>query len=73
MIGVIKRLSVNLPHDVLLKIYKYFIVIHLNYRDIIYDKPNNGPFFSIHKHYSHISYLQRTNTSWLKNKIENIQ
>ena len=45
MIGVIKRLSVNLPRDVLLKIYKSFIVTHLDYRDIIYDKPNNEPFF----------------------------
>ena len=63
MIGVIKRLSVNLPRDVLLKIYKSFIVTHLDYRDIIYDKPNNEPFFSIHKHYSRIAYLQYTNTS----------
>ena len=41
MIGVIKRLSVNLPHDALLRIYKLFIRPHLDYGDIIYDKPHN--------------------------------
>ena len=41
MIRVIKRLSVNLPHDALLKIYKLFIRPHLNCRDIIYDKSHN--------------------------------
>ena len=45
MVGVIKRLSVNLPRDVLLEIYQSFIVAHLHYRDIIYDKPNNERFF----------------------------
>ena len=44
MIGVIKRLSVNLPRDVLLRIYKSFIRPHLDYGDIIYDKPNNESF-----------------------------
>ena len=40
MIGVIKRLSVNLPRDALLRIYKSSIRPHLNYGDIIYEKPN---------------------------------
>ena len=44
MIGVIKRLSINLPHDALLRIYKSFIRPHLDYRHIIYDKPNNKSF-----------------------------
>ena len=44
MIGVTKRLSVNLPHDVLLMIYKSLIRPHLDYRDIIYDKPHNKSF-----------------------------
>ena len=44
MIGVIKRLSVNLPRDALLRIYKSFIRPHLDYGDIIYDKPNNESF-----------------------------
>ena len=41
MIGVIKRLSVNLPRDALLRNYKSFIRPHLDYGDIIYDKTNN--------------------------------
>ena len=44
MIGIIKRLSVNVPRDVLLRIYKSFIKSHLDYGDIIYDKPNNESF-----------------------------
>ena len=41
MIGIIKRLSVNIPRDALLRIHKSFIRPHLNYGDIIYDKSNN--------------------------------
>ena len=44
MIRVIKRLSVNLPRDALLSIYKSFIRPHLDYGDIIYDKPHNESF-----------------------------
>ena len=44
MIRVIKRLSVNFPRDVLLRSYKLFIRPHLDYGDIIYDKPNNKFF-----------------------------
>ena len=44
MIGVIKSLSVNLPRDALLWIYKSFVRPHLDYRDIIYDKPHNESF-----------------------------
>ena len=44
MIGVIKRLSLNLSCDVLLRIYKSFIRPHLGLGDIIYDKPNNESF-----------------------------
>ena len=44
MIGVIKRLSVNLPGDTLLRIYKLLIRPHLDYGDIIHDKPNNESF-----------------------------
>ena len=46
MIGVIKRLSINLSRDALLKIYKSFIRLHLDYVGIIYDKPNNESFKS---------------------------
>ena len=44
MIGVIKRLSVNLSCDALLRIYKSFIWPHLDYGDIIHEKPNNESF-----------------------------
>ena len=44
MIGVIERLSVNLPRDALLRVYKSFIRPHLDYGDIIYDKTNNESF-----------------------------
>ena len=44
MIGTIKRLSVSIPRDALLRIYKWFIRPHLDYGDIMYDKPNNESF-----------------------------
>ena len=46
MIDIIKRLSVNILRDALLRIYESFIRSHLDYRDIIYDKPNNESFKS---------------------------
>ena len=39
-----KRLSVNLPRSALLTIYKSFIRPHLEYGDILYDKPDNENF-----------------------------
>ena len=44
LIGLIKRLSVNLPRNALLTIYKSFIRPHLDFGDILYDKPNNESF-----------------------------
>ena len=44
MIGLIRRLSVNLPPNALLTIYKSFIRTHLDYGDILYDKPSNDNF-----------------------------
>ena len=43
-IDIIKRSSVNILRDELLRIYKSFIRPHLDYGDIIYDKPNNESF-----------------------------
>ena len=43
-IDIIKRSSVNILRDALLRIYKSFIRPHLDYGDIIYDKPNNDSF-----------------------------
>ena len=44
LIGLIKRLSVSLTRNALLTIYKSFIRPHLDYGDILYDKPNNENF-----------------------------
>ena len=44
IIGLIRRLSVNLPRNTLLTIYKSFVRPHLDYGDILYDKPSNNNF-----------------------------
>ena len=44
IIGVIKKLSVNLPPDALLRIYNSFIRPHLDYEYFIYDKRHNKSF-----------------------------
>ena len=44
LIGIIKKLSISFPRNALLRIYKSFIRPHLDYADIIYDKPNNASF-----------------------------
>ena len=44
LIGLIRRLSVNLPRKALLTIYKSIIRPYLDYCDILYDKPNNVNF-----------------------------
>ena len=44
LIGLIRRLSVNFPRKALLTIYKSIIRPHLDYGDILYDKPNNENF-----------------------------
>ena len=46
MIGLIRRLSVNLPRNALLTIYKSFVRPHLAYGDILYGKPSNDNFQS---------------------------
>ena len=44
LIELTRRLSVNLPRNAVLTIYKSFIRPHLDYGDILYDKPNNENF-----------------------------
>ena len=44
MIEALKSLSVNISYDVLLRIYKSFLRPHLDYGDIIYDKPHKKSF-----------------------------
>ena len=41
---LIRRLSITLPRNALLTIYKSFVRPHLNYDDILYGKPNNQNF-----------------------------
>ena len=45
-IGVIKKLFKSLPRNALLTIYKSLVRPHLDYGDIVYDRPNNEPFIS---------------------------
>ena len=47
MIDLIRRLSVNLCRNAFLPIYKSFIRPHLEYGDILYDKPNTDNFQKI--------------------------
>ena len=46
-IGLIKKLSIHLPREALLRIYKSFVRPHLDYGDKTFDKPNNESFKSI--------------------------
>ena len=43
-IGMLKKLHCDLSRKTLITIYKSFIRPHLDYGDIIYDKPNNDSF-----------------------------
>ena len=47
IIGFIKNLSIHLPREALLRIYKSFVRPHLDYGDKTFDKPNNESFKSI--------------------------
>ena len=44
--GFLKRLSNKLPYHALLRVYKSFIKSHLDYGNIVYDKPNNDSLTS---------------------------
>ena len=44
LIGLIRKLSVNFSRNALLTTYKSFIRPHLDYCNILYDKPNNENF-----------------------------
>ena len=46
IIGLIKKLPIHLPREVLLRIYKSFVRPNLDYGDIIFHKPNNESFKS---------------------------
>ena len=44
IIGLIKKLSIHLPREALLLIYKSFVRPNLDYGDTIFDKPNTESF-----------------------------
>ena len=44
IIGLIKKLSIHIPREALLQIYKSFVRPNLDYSDIIFDKPNRESF-----------------------------
>ena len=46
IIALIKKLSMHLPREALLRISKSFVRPNLDYGDIIFDKPNNESFKS---------------------------
>ena len=46
MIGLIKKLSIHLPREALLRIYKSLVRPNLDYSEINFDKPNNKSFKS---------------------------
>ena len=56
-----KRLSVHLPRSALHTIYKSFIRPHLDYGDILYDKPNNENFQNKIEQVQHRACLAITN------------
>ena len=45
-IGVIRKLFKSLPRNALLTIYKSFVRLHLDYGDIVFDRPNHESFIS---------------------------
>ena len=45
-IALLRNLSNKLPRQALVTIYKAFIRPHLDYVDIVYDKPNNETFIN---------------------------
>ena len=46
IIGLIKKISIHLPKEALLRLYKSFVRSNLDYGDIIFDKPHNESFKS---------------------------
>ena len=46
IIGLIKKLSLHLPREALLRIYTSFVRPNLDYTDITFDKPKNESFKS---------------------------
>ena len=60
IISLIRQLSIDLPQNVLLTIYKSLVWPHPDYRDILYDKPNNEIFQSKLEKVQYRTYLAIT-------------
>ena len=56
---MIKKLSTNFPYVTL---YKLCIKPHLDYTNLIYDKPNNDPFYQKSKNAPYRPVLTTTGT-----------
>ena len=61
-IGIVKRLSRAFPSDAFITIHKSFIRPHLDYADIIYDKPNNDSISQKIENAQYRAYLAITGT-----------
>ena len=46
LISTLRKLYHYVPQDPLVTIYKSFIRPHLDYADVVFDKPSNATFFS---------------------------
>ena len=60
LIGLIRRLSVSVPRNTLLAMYKSFIRLHLDYGGILFDKPENENFQNNFKKVQYRACLLRT-------------
>ena len=69
-IGLLRNLSYKLPRQALVTIYKASIRPHLDYGDIVYDKPNNETFINGTEKAQYDTALEITGairwTSWEK-------
>ena len=59
IIGFLKRLSDKVSRDAFLRIYKFFVRSHLDYSDLVYDKPYES-FTSMLERVQYKAYLAIT-------------
>ena len=68
MIGIMKRLLLSISRDSLLTIYKSFVRSHLDYADIMYEKPGNVNFESKLERVQYNACLAITGAIWGTNR-----
>ena len=68
MIGIMKQLSLSISRDSLQTIYKSFVRPHLDYADILYDKPGNANFESKLERAQFNAWLAITGAIWGTNR-----